>query len=38
MPFTFKHLDIPDLILIQPKVFEDDRGFFMETYKSSDFT
>jgi len=37
MPFTFKHLDIPDLILIQPKVFEDDRGFFMETYKSSDF-
>jgi len=23
---------IPDVILFQPRVFEDDRGFFMETY------
>jgi len=37
MPFTFKKLEIPDVILITPKVFEDDRGFFMETYKQSDF-
>ena len=37
MPFTFKPLDIPDLILVEPKVFGDERGFFMETYKSSEF-
>ena len=24
--------EIPGLLLIAPKVFEDDRGFFMETY------
>ncbi|MEE4311986.1 MAG: dTDP-4-dehydrorhamnose 3,5-epimerase [candidate division KSB1 bacterium] len=38
MPFTCQKLDIPDLLLIQPKIFKDDRGFFMETYKSTDFT
>lgn len=37
MPFEFKNLDIPEVVLIIPKVFEDDRGFFMETYKSSEF-
>jgi dTDP-4-dehydrorhamnose 3,5-epimerase len=37
MPFSFKRLEIPDVILIQPKVFEDERGFFMETYKYPDF-
>ena len=30
MPFEFKHLNIEGLILIQPKVFGDERGFFME--------
>lgn len=37
MPFKFDRLDIPDVILVTPRVFEDDRGFFMETYKASDF-
>jgi len=37
MPFEFKRLEIPDVILIKPKVFEDERGFFMETYKKEDF-
>jgi dTDP-4-dehydrorhamnose 3,5-epimerase len=37
MPFTFKSLDIPDVILIEPKVFPDDRGFFCESFKASDF-
>ncbi len=37
MPFNFKRLEIPDVILIEPKVFGDERGFFMETYKASDF-
>jgi len=25
--------DIPDVLRIQPKVYEDERGFFMETYQ-----
>ena len=37
MPFEFKRLEIPDVVLIKPLVFEDERGFFMETYKKSDF-
>jgi dTDP-4-dehydrorhamnose 3,5-epimerase len=37
MPFDFRKLEIPGLILIEPKVFEDGRGFFMETYKMPDF-
>jgi dTDP-4-dehydrorhamnose 3,5-epimerase len=37
MPFRFERLDIPDVILIEARIFEDERGFFMESYKSSDF-
>jgi len=37
MPFTFKRLEIPEVVLIEPRVFEDERGFFMETYKVPDF-
>ena len=37
MPFDFKKLEINGLILIKPIVFSDDRGFFMEAYKYSDF-
>jgi len=37
MPFSFKRLAIPDVVLIEPRVFPDERGFFMETYKYSDF-
>jgi dTDP-4-dehydrorhamnose 3,5-epimerase len=37
MPFIFKKLSIPEVVLIEPKVFRDGRGFFMETYKYSDF-
>ncbi len=28
---------IPDVLLIEPKVFEDPRGFFMETYRKDAF-
>jgi len=38
MPFIFKKLEIPDVILIEPRVFNDERGFFLESYKKSDFT
>lgn len=37
MPFKFQSLEIPEVILVEPKVLKDDRGFFMETYKDSDF-
>jgi dTDP-4-dehydrorhamnose 3,5-epimerase len=37
MPFEFEPLGIHGIILIKPKVFEDDRGFFMETYRKADF-
>ena len=37
MPFSFERLQIGEVILIKPEVFPDERGFFMETYKYSDF-
>ena len=38
MPFQFKpQQPVPDVILIEPKAFGDDRGWFMETYKRSEF-
>ncbi len=37
MPFRFDRLQIPDIILIEAKRFGDNRGFFMETYKRSEF-
>ena len=37
MPFEFEKLGIPDIILIKPSVFKDERGFFMEVYKKPDF-
>jgi len=35
--FDFQRLEIPEVILIEPTAFEDERGFFMETYKRSAF-
>ena len=35
--FTFHSTEIPGVIVIEPKVFGDDRGYFMETYKLDDF-
>ena len=37
MPFTFSRLSIPDVILVEAKAFPDDRGFFMESFKESEF-
>ena len=37
MPFKFQNLEIPEIIVVEPKVLRDGRGFFMETYKHSDF-
>jgi dTDP-4-dehydrorhamnose 3,5-epimerase len=37
MTFTFKRLNIPDVILIGTNAFPDDRGFFLENFKESAF-
>ena len=37
MTFEFIKQNIEDVILIKPKVFCDNRGFFMESYKKSEF-
>jgi dTDP-4-dehydrorhamnose 3,5-epimerase len=37
MPFEFSRAEIPEVILIQPRVFKDGRGFFLESYKHSEF-
>ena len=36
MPFEFEDLNIPGVFLIKPRIFRDDRGFFLETYKKED--
>lgn len=35
--FSIRQTDIKDLIIIEPKVFGDNRGFFMETYNKAAF-
>ena len=37
MSFIFKKLSIPDVIIIEPKTFPDERGEFLELFKSSIF-
>lgn len=37
MPFEFEKQKIDGVILVKPKVFGDNRGFFLESYKKSDF-
>lgn len=37
MPFSFEPTRLPGVVIVQPAVFEDHRGFFMETYKRSEF-
>ncbi|ADB86587.1 dTDP-4-dehydrorhamnose 3,5-epimerase [Saccharolobus islandicus] len=37
MPFEFENLGM-GIVLIKPKVFPDKRGFFLEVFKSEDFT
>ena len=37
MPFIFESLDLEGVVLVTPKIFKDSRGFFLESYKTSDF-
>ena len=35
--FTFKETKIKDVYIIEPEVFGDNRGYFMETYRKEEF-
>ena len=37
MPFRFLKMDIPDVILVEPVSYNDERGYFLEMFKSSPF-
>ncbi len=37
MSFTFRKMAIPDVLVVEPAVFKDGRGFFAELYKFPDF-
>lgn len=37
MNSIFKKLSIPEVILIEPKIFSDKRGFFFENFKEENF-
>jgi dTDP-4-dehydrorhamnose 3,5-epimerase len=37
MPFQFKRLEIPEVILVTARHFADHRGFNLESYKQSEF-
>ena len=38
MPITAIPTAIPDVLIIEPKVFGDDRGFFFESFNEDDFS
>jgi len=37
MPFTSHPTKIPEVLLMKPKIFSDNRGHFFESYKQSEF-
>jgi len=37
MPFTAIPTTLPDVLILEPKVFTDDRGFFFESFNARDF-
>lgn len=37
MPASFSNGPIPGLVIIQPRVFPDGRGYFLETFKRSEY-
>lgn len=37
MAFEFIQTKLQDVVIIQPQVFGDSRGYFMETFKATDF-
>ena len=37
MPYTVTKTAIPDVLILEPKVFGDSRGFFFESFNAQDF-
>ena len=37
MPYSVEHTELPDVFVLTPKVFGDDRGFFYESFNQRDF-
>ncbi|QQG49770.1 MAG: dTDP-4-dehydrorhamnose 3,5-epimerase [Candidatus Berkelbacteria bacterium] len=37
MAFSFKRLEIPDVVAVESDIFKDERGFLTETFKRSEF-
>lgn len=37
MAFTFEHTRLPGVVVIQPQIYGDKRGYFMETFKKDEF-
>jgi dTDP-4-dehydrorhamnose 3,5-epimerase len=37
MPFTFESCGIEGLVIVRPRIYPDGRGFFLESYKASEF-
>jgi len=37
MPYTVEPASVPDVLILRPRVFEDARGFFFESFNARDF-
>ena len=37
MPYSVTKADLPEVLILEPKVFGDDRGFFFESFNQKDF-
>ena len=37
MPYTVTKADLPEVLIMEPKVFGDDRGFFFESFNQREF-
>ena len=37
MPYTVTQTEFPDVLILEPKVFGDERGFFYESFNQRDF-
>lgn len=37
MPYSVKKTALPEVLILEPKVFGDDRGFFFESFNQRDF-
>jgi dTDP-4-dehydrorhamnose 3,5-epimerase len=38
MPYTVTHTALPEVLILEPKIFGDDRGFFYESFNAAEFT